>query len=97
MSRTVISDTEQHALDHRQRVGVEQVALERPAQQLHQLLAVLGLAGEEGGEPLEQRRLRAGLVVVAVHRSGPGVRVCVAQAAQDLRFARLHRRGVGVT
>ena len=47
----------QHALDHRQRVGVEQLALERAVQQREQFLAVLGLAGQERGEPLEQRRL----------------------------------------
>ena len=48
----------QHALDHRQRVGVEQLALERAVQQLEQLLAVLGLARQERRQPLEQRRLR---------------------------------------
>ena len=53
----------QHALDHRQRVGVEQRALERAVQQVDQLLAVLGLARQERGQALEQRRLR-GLGVV---------------------------------
>ena len=70
MSRTVISETEQHALDHRQRVGVEQLALEGAVQQVEQLLAVLGLARQERGEPLEQRRLRRRASSASSMRSG---------------------------
>ena len=51
----------QHALDHRQRVGVEQVALERAAQDVEQLFAVVGLAQEHRRDALHQRRLVAAL------------------------------------
>ena len=44
MSRTVSLRDLQHAFDHRQRVGIEQVALVRAVQEVDQLLAVLGLA-----------------------------------------------------
>ena len=63
MSRTVRLGDRQHALDHRQRVGVEQVALERAAQDVEQLLAVLGLAQEHRRDALHQRRLVAVVVL----------------------------------
>ena len=57
----------QHALDHRERVGVEEAALEGRVQQLDQLLAVLGLAQQQRGKALEQARLRG-----FVHGGGGG-------------------------
>ena len=62
----------QHALDHRQRVGVEELVLERAVQELEQLVAVLGLAREERGQPLEQRRLAGLVAALVVHGSVPG-------------------------
>jgi hypothetical protein len=59
----------QHALDHRQRVGVEQLVLERAMQELEELVAVLGLAGEERRQPLEQRRLDGLVAALVVHLS----------------------------
>ena len=47
----------QHALDHRERLGVEDAALERRMQQLDQLLAIVGLAQQHRGQALEQARL----------------------------------------
>ena len=44
----------QHPLDHRHRVGVEQIALVRVVQRLEQFLAVLGLAEDERGQAFEQ-------------------------------------------
>ena len=93
----------QHALDHRQRVGVEELALERAVQQLEELLAVLGLAGEKRGQPLEQRgpvgwRGVGVAVMAAVRGVSRRVRIGDAQRGEDRRLARLHRaRGaVGV-
>ena len=45
----------QHAFDHRQRIGVEQVAVVSIVQRLQQILAILGLAENEGAQALEQR------------------------------------------
>ena len=56
MSRACSLGHLQHAFDHRQRVGVEQIALDRRVQQLDQLLAVLGLAHQQRAEALEQAR-----------------------------------------
>ena len=50
----------QHAFDHRERVGVEQIALVRGAQQLDQLLAVLGLAHDEGRDAARAARVYCG-------------------------------------
>jgi hypothetical protein len=52
----------QHALDHGERVGIEQVPLVGGAQQLDQLLPILRLAREPGAEALEQRGLGGGNV-----------------------------------
>ena len=51
----------QHALDHGERVRVHQVALVGGAQQLDQLLAVLGLAHQDRADALQQGRFRVGL------------------------------------
>ena len=66
-------------------------APEALAEQLEQFLAVFGLAGEEGGEPLEQRWLVL-LVVEVRHVAGEaeGRRACGGwvQALRRLRVAR---------
>jgi hypothetical protein len=45
----------EHAFDHRQGVGVDQVALLRVLQQFEQLGSVLGFGGNHRGQPFEQR------------------------------------------
>ena len=56
----------QYALDHRQRVGIEQVALKGGMQQLDQLLAILRLAHDQRREPFEQRGSVAGVVHIFI-------------------------------
>ena len=64
----------QRAFDDRQRIGVEELALERAVQQLEQLFAVLRLARQERRQPFEQRRFfrEPGVTVVfgGAHRLG---------------------------
>src|SRR5207253_7126519 len=48
----------ERALDDRERVGIEQVARVRRAQQLHELLAIARLTHEERGQALEQAGAR---------------------------------------
>ena len=43
----------QHALEHGQRIGIDQTALARFAQQGEQILAILRLRGEALGQPLQ--------------------------------------------
>jgi hypothetical protein len=59
-SRTCMSDTCQGALDDRQRVGVEQVALEGRMQQRDELFAVLRFAHQQRGEAFEQATVPTG-------------------------------------
>ncbi len=74
----------QHALDHRQRVGVEELALERAVQELEELLAVLGLARQE-----RATAARAASACPACRRA----RSIVSASARPRRVA---ARGVGV-
>ena len=59
----------QHALDHRQRIRIEELVLERAVKELEELVAILGLARQERGQPLEQRRLDGLVAALVVHRS----------------------------
>jgi hypothetical protein len=45
----------EHAFDHRQGVGIDQVAFVRIVQDVEQLGAVFGLGGDECGQSLKQR------------------------------------------
>jgi hypothetical protein len=68
----------EHAFDHRQRVGVDQVALVRVLQNFQKLGARVGLGRDEVGQTLEERALFLRFVGLAstgirvVHGSAPG-------------------------
>jgi hypothetical protein len=78
----------QHALDHRERLGVEEPPLEGGMQQRDELLAVLGLAQQHRGKPLEEARLgrfvhrEAAILSKSVDRDrrSPVARGCAAPA-----------------
>ena len=53
----------EHALEHRERIGVDQPALGRLAQQLEQLRAVLQAAGQRARQARRASRRRAALVL----------------------------------
>ena len=62
----------QHAFDHGQRVGVQQVALVGGVQQLDQLLAVFRLAHQDRAEALEQSGFGCGSIAASA-LAGNGV------------------------
>ena len=64
----VISDL-QRTFDDRQRIGIEQLVLERAVQQPEQLFPVVRLARQEGRQTLEQRRLGGPAVGIVTHRA----------------------------
>ena len=68
----------QHAFDHGQRLGVEEIALEGGVQQRDQFLPVLGFAQQQGRQAFKPGRFMTGIVRFHSRRSMlHGVGVCV--------------------
>ena len=87
----------QHALDHRQRVGVEQPSFERAPEQIEKLAAVFRLARQERRQPFEQRRPVVAFIVVQIFHlfRGTAIRIGIAKRTEQRRFARFHSCRVG--